>query len=49
MIRSLSMAMILSLGLAMPVSGAIVIDGVLDEPEWRNAKVFAEFITTEPL
>ncbi len=27
----------------------IAIDGVLDEPEWRDAQVFDQFVTTEPL
>jgi hypothetical protein len=27
---------------------AIAIDGVLDEPEWRQARVFDSFVTTDP-
>lgn len=29
-------------------SAGIVVDGVLDEPEWREAQVFDQFITMEP-
>lgn len=29
--------------------GAIVVDGVLDEPEWATARVFRDFVTVEPL
>lgn len=28
---------------------AIVVDGVLDEPEWQQARIFDEFVSTEPL
>lgn len=28
---------------------AIVVDGILDEPEWQQARVFDSFVTTEPL
>ncbi|MGK0293470.1 MAG: hypothetical protein ACI9U1_001867, partial [Porticoccaceae bacterium] len=28
---------------------AITIDGVLDEPEWANARVYTDFVTVEPL
>ncbi|MGI9286378.1 MAG: DUF5916 domain-containing protein [Pseudomonadales bacterium] len=28
---------------------AIVVDGVLDEPEWQQARVFDQFVSTEPL
>ncbi|MBT3672940.1 MAG: carbohydrate binding family 9 domain-containing protein [Porticoccaceae bacterium] len=31
------------------VYGAITIDGVLDEPEWANARVYTDFVTVEPL
>jgi len=31
------------------VYGAITIDGVLDEPEWANARVYNDFVTVEPL
>lgn len=34
---------------ALPSSAAITVDGVLDEPEWREARVFDQFVTTEPL
>lgn len=27
----------------------IVVDGILDEPEWANARVIDQFVTTEPL
>ena len=33
---------------ARQAPAAITIDGVLDEPEWRQARVFDEFVTTEP-
>ena len=29
--------------------GAILIDGVLDEPEWADARVYRDFVTVEPL
>lgn len=35
--------------LSTPAFTAITIDGVLDEPEWRDARVFDQFVTTEPL
>ncbi|MFM1570447.1 MAG: DUF5916 domain-containing protein [Porticoccaceae bacterium] len=36
--------------LMVPVTyGAIKIDGVLDEPEWANARVYKDFVTVEPL
>ncbi len=39
-----------SLGAAsLSVVAAIVVDGVLDEPEWQQARVFDEFVSTEPL
>ena len=31
------------------VSAGIVIDGVLDEEEWADAKVYSDFVTVEPL
>lgn len=31
------------------VYGAITIDGVLDEPEWANTRVYTDFVTVEPL
>jgi hypothetical protein len=31
------------------VCAAITIDGVLDEPEWANARVYTDFVTVEPL
>jgi hypothetical protein len=38
-----------ALQVAPPVAADIVIDGVLDEPEWGDAQVFDNFLTTEPL
>ena len=31
------------------VYGEINIDGVLDEPEWKDAEVHTDFVTVEPL
>jgi hypothetical protein len=28
---------------------AITVDGILDEPEWQQAQVFDQFVSTEPL
>ena len=39
----------LALLLTPQVHAQITIDGVLDEPEWRDALVFEQFVTTEPL
>ena len=36
------------LGTAAGAPAAITIDGVLDEAEWRSARVFDDFVTTEP-
>jgi hypothetical protein len=35
--------------LPLQAEAGIVLDGVLDEPEWRQAKSFDAFVTTEPL
>ncbi|MFT4519060.1 MAG: hypothetical protein ACI9JM_001451 [Halioglobus sp.] len=31
------------------VAAEIIVDGVLDEAEWRQAQVFTEFVVTEPM
>jgi hypothetical protein len=44
------MALTLVLILLPPgVAAGIVVDGVLDEPEWQEARSFDAFVTTEPL
>lgn len=36
--------------LVVPVSfGAITVDGLLNEPEWADARVYSDFVTVEPL
>jgi len=36
--------------LVLPVSfGAITVDGLLNEPEWADARVYSDFVTVEPL
>ena len=36
--------------LVAPVSfGAITVDGLLNEPEWADARVYSDFVTVEPL
>jgi len=35
--------------LPLGAAAAISVDGVLDEPEWRQARSFDSFVTTEPL
>ena len=39
----------LSYLMAPAAYAAITIDGVLDEPEWANARVYTDFVTVEPL
>ena len=44
----LSLALIAIAAIA-PARAAINVDGILDEPEWAEAKVFRDFVVTEPL
>jgi len=41
--------LMLALSAVTQARAEITIDGVLDEPEWRGAQVFDQFVTTEPL
>lgn len=50
--KKLSIAIFTGLCIFIDVNSAwadITIDGVLDEPEWSEARVFSQFVTTEPL
>ncbi|MGI9294403.1 MAG: DUF5916 domain-containing protein, partial [Pseudomonadales bacterium] len=49
--RRLLVVLLAGFLMGVPSTGitAIVVDGVLDEPEWQQARVFDGFVTTEPL
>src|SRR5688572_20904492 len=38
----------LCVAIAGPAQAAIVLDGRFDEPEWADARVFEDFVVTQP-
>jgi len=47
--RRFPLVLLATLAYAAAAHAEIVVDGRLDEPEWRDARVFDDFIVTQPL